>query len=44
MGEDSTRSLGKVIRIDDERIQDHLQHIVRGSVEGEEERGASGAA
>ncbi len=33
MGEDSTRALGNVIRIDDERIQDHLQHIVRGSVE-----------
>ena len=33
MGEDSTRPLGNVIRIDDERIQDHLKHIVRGSVE-----------
>lgn len=33
MGEDSTRPLGNVIRIDDEGIQDHLKHIVRGSVE-----------
>ena len=33
MGEDSTRSFGNVIRIDDERNQAHLQHIVRGSVE-----------
>jgi putative transposase len=33
MEEDSTRPLGNVIRIDDERIQDHLKHIVRGSVE-----------
>ena len=33
MGEDSTRGLSQVIRIDDERIQDHLRHIVRGSVE-----------
>ena len=36
--------LGKVVRIDDERIRDHLGKIVRGSVEGEAERGASGAA
>ena len=33
MGEDSTKALGNVIRIDDERIQDHLKHVVRGSVE-----------
>ncbi len=33
MGEDSTKALSNVIRIDDERIQDHLKHIVRGSVE-----------
>ncbi len=44
MSEDSTRPLDNVIRIDDERIQDHLGKIVRGSVEGEEERGANGAA
>ncbi len=33
MAEDSTKGLSNVIRIDDERIQDHLKHIVRGSVE-----------
>ena len=33
MGEDSTKGLSNVIRIDDERIQDHLGKIVRGSVE-----------
>jgi len=33
MEEDSTKGLSKVIRIDDERIQDHLGKIVRGSVE-----------
>jgi transposase-like protein len=33
MVEDSTKGLSNVIRIDDERIQDHLKHIVRGSVE-----------
>ena len=33
MTEDSTKALGNVIRIDDERIQDHLKHVVRGSVE-----------
>ena len=33
MGEDSTKALSNVIRIDDERIEDHLKHIVRGSVE-----------
>ena len=33
MDKDSTKSLSNVIRIDDERIQDHLKHIVRGSVE-----------
>jgi transposase-like protein len=33
MEEDSTKALSNVIRIDDERIQDHLGKIVRGSVE-----------
>ncbi|MDJ0947142.1 MAG: IS256 family transposase [Kiloniellales bacterium] len=33
MEEDSTKGLSNVIRIDDERIQDHLKHVVRGSVE-----------
>ncbi len=33
MEKDSTKSLSNVIRIDDERIQDHLGKIVRGSVE-----------
>jgi transposase-like protein len=33
MGEDNTKGLSNVIRIDDERIQDHLGKIVRGSVE-----------
>ena len=33
MGKDSTKGLSNVIRIDDERIQDHLGKIVRGSVE-----------
>jgi hypothetical protein len=37
MAEDSTKSQGRtlsnVIRIDDERIQDRLKHVVRGSVE-----------
>ena len=33
MSEDTTRPLDNVIRIDDERIQDHLGKIVRGSVE-----------
>ena len=33
MEEDSTKPLSHVIRIDDERIQDHLGKIVRGSVE-----------
>lgn len=33
MGEDNTKALGNVIHIDDERIQDHLGRIVRGSVE-----------
>ena len=33
MGEDSTKALSNVIRIDDERIQEHLGKIVRGSVE-----------
>ena len=33
MAEDSTKALSNVIQIDDERIHDHLQKIVRGSVE-----------
>lgn len=33
MAEDTTTRLGNVIHIDDERIQDHLGRIVRGSVE-----------
>ena len=33
MEKDSTKGLSNVIRIDDERIQDHLKHIVGGSVE-----------
>ena len=33
MGEDSTKGLSNVIRIDDERIQEHLGKIVRGLVE-----------
>ena len=33
MEEDNTKGLSNVIRIDDERIQDHLGKIVRGSVE-----------
>jgi transposase-like protein len=33
MTEDSTKGLSNVIHIDDERIQDHLGKIVRGSVE-----------
>lgn len=33
MGEDSIKGLSNVIRIDDERIQDHFKHTVRGSVE-----------
>ena len=33
MNEDSTKELGQVIRIDDERIQDYLRKAVCGSVE-----------
>ena len=33
MEKDSTKGLSNVIRIDDERIHDHLGKIVRGSVE-----------
>jgi len=33
MAEDNTKALGNVIHIDDQRIQDHLGKIVRGSVE-----------
>lgn len=33
MAQDNTTLLGNVIHIDDERIQDHLGRIVRGSVE-----------
>jgi transposase-like protein len=32
MSEDTT-NLGKVIRIDDERVRDYLRNVVRGSVE-----------
>ena len=33
MAKDSTKALlSNVIWIDDERIQDHLRHIVRGSM------------
>ena len=33
MAKDTTKALGNVIHIDDERIRDHLGKIVRGSVE-----------
>jgi putative transposase len=33
MNETSTKELGQVIRIDDERVQDYLRSAVRGSVE-----------
>jgi hypothetical protein len=33
MNEDSTKELGQVIHIDDERVQDYLRNAVRGSVE-----------
>lgn len=33
MDEDSTKDLGQVIRIDDERVRDYLRNVVRGSVE-----------
>ena len=33
MGEDNTKALSNVIRIDDERIREHLGKVVRGSVE-----------
>lgn len=33
MEKDNTKALSNVIRIDDERIQDHLGKVVRGSVE-----------
>jgi putative transposase len=33
MDEDSTKELGQVIRIDDERVQDYWRRAVRGSVE-----------
>ena len=33
MAEDNTIPLDNVIRIDDDRIKDHLSRIVRGSVE-----------
>ena len=33
MNEDSTKELGQVIHIDDERVQDYLRRAVRGSVE-----------
>jgi hypothetical protein len=33
VNEDSTKELGQIIRIDDERIQDYLRKAVCGSVE-----------
>ena len=33
MSEDSTKRLDNVVRIDDERIREHLGSLVRGSVE-----------
>lgn len=33
MTKDSTPTLGKVIGIDERKIEDHLGHIVRGTVE-----------
>ena len=33
MEKDNTKSLSNIVRIDDERIQDHFGKIVRGSVE-----------
>jgi transposase-like protein len=33
MGEDTPSSLGNVIQIDDERIKNHLDRVVRGTVE-----------
>lgn len=32
MEEDTTTALGNVVRIDDERIQDHLDKVVQDSV------------
>jgi hypothetical protein len=34
MTEDSKKRLGKVVQIDERRIQDHLGELVRGTVEG----------
>jgi hypothetical protein len=31
--EDSKKTLGKVVQIDERRIQDHLGELVRGTVE-----------
>ena len=33
MEEDSKKTLGKVVQIDERRIQDHLGELVRGTVE-----------
>ena len=33
MTEDSKKTLGKVVQIDEKRIQDHLGELVRGTVE-----------
>src|SRR5436853_624345 len=33
MDENSTKDLGQVVRIDDERVRDYLRNVVRGSVE-----------
>ena len=33
MADDSNKRLGKVVRIDEKRIKDHLGELVRGTVE-----------
>jgi hypothetical protein len=33
MSENSTKELGQVIQIDDDRVRDYLKNVVRGSVE-----------
>ena len=33
MTEDSNKTLGKVVQIDEKRIKDHLGELVRGTVE-----------
>jgi hypothetical protein len=34
MTEDSKKGLSKVVQIDEKRISDHLDELVRGTVEG----------